>query len=392
MKKIIGIIILSILLSSTSFAGVKKGKGEVTMTANTVDFFIKYIRGKKSQVPLAFILSSDGSWSHYWYCPMMKTCRAGNYMPTIRDCEEKTGVDCGLFARKRTIVWKNDINPGKGKASRISSKWSDAEIRAKLTELGFLDDGNSRNVSNNENLSKDVPDTLFFPNKEKIENWKEFASYGEGTEWPFAVWAEVRKNQSSDVYSYEWVARKTLNQAIKEATKGCNDRLKKRKSKFKNSQICIIHYINGLETTDEEKVKFAEKFYGKKVSKKSFEKNDWILNTKEKETKKVVKKYELKGERSIALSWDGYENLIAGTVEFDEADYKGTLKIPLPNNDGTCDGSYSLQEGGKGTWQIACTNDMGAAGTLKWTENGGVTGTGRDHNDKKVKFTVSKKS
>ena len=138
MKKIIGIIILSILLSSTSFAGVKKGKGEVTMSANTVDWFIKYIRGKKSQVPLAFILSSDGSWLHYWYCPMMKTCRAGNYMPTIRDCEEKTGVDCGLFARKKTILWKNGINPGKGKASRISSKWSDAEIRAKLTELGFL--------------------------------------------------------------------------------------------------------------------------------------------------------------------------------------------------------------------------------------------------------------
>ena len=111
-----------------------------------------------------------------------------------------------------------------------------------------------------------------------------------------------------------------------------------------------------------------------------------------KETKKVVKKYELKSERSIALSWDGYEDLIAGTVEFDEADYKGTLNLPLPNNDGTCDGTYSLQEGGKGTWQIACTNNMGAAGTLKWTKNGGVTGSGRDHNDKKVKFTVSKKS
>ena len=114
--------------------------------------------------------------------------------------------------------------------------------------------------------------------------------------------------------------------------------------------------------------------------------------TKKKEPKKVVKKYELKGERSIALSWDGYEDLIAGTVEFDEADYRGTLNLPLPNNDGTCDGTYSLQEGGKGTWQIACTNNMGAAGTLKWTETGGVTGSGRDHNDKKVKFTVSKKS
>ena len=111
---------------------------------------------------------------------------------------------------------------------------------------------------------------------------------------------------------------------------------------------------------------------------------------KKKESKKVVKKYELKGERSIALSWDGYEDLIAGTVEFDEADYKGTLNLPLSNNDGTCDGTYSLQEDGKGTWQIACTNNMGAAGTLKWTKNGGVTGSGRDHNDKKVKFTVSK--
>jgi hypothetical protein len=266
MKKIIGIIILSILLSSTSFAGVKKGKGEVTMTANTVDFFIKYIRGKKSQVPLAFILSSDGSWSDYWYCPMMKSCRAGNFMPTIRECEEKTGVDCGLFARKKTILWKNDINPGKGKASRISSKWNDAEIRAKLTELGFLGGGSS------------------------------------------------------------------------------------------------------TSTTTTPKI------------------------TKKKETKKVVKKYEIKGERSIALSWDGYEDLIAGTIKFNEANYKGTLNIPLPNNDGTCDGTYSLQEGGKGTWQIACSNNMGAAGTLKWTENGGVTGKGRDHNDKKVKFTVSKKS
>ena len=113
---------------------------------------------------------------------------------------------------------------------------------------------------------------------------------------------------------------------------------------------------------------------------------------KKKEPKKVVKKYELKGERSIALSWEGYEDLIAGTVEFDEADYKGTLNLPLPNNDGTCDGTYSLQKGGKGTWQIACSNNMGAAGTLKWVKDGGVTGTGRDHNDKKVKFTVSKSS
>ena len=138
MKKIIGIIILSILLNSTSFAGVKKGKGEVEMSNRAVERFITYLRGKKGMKPSAFILSSDGSYTHYWYCPHTGGCRDGNYEPTIRECEEKTGVDCGLFARKRTIVWKNDINSGKGKASKINSKWSDTEIRAKLTELGFL--------------------------------------------------------------------------------------------------------------------------------------------------------------------------------------------------------------------------------------------------------------
>ena len=35
---------------------------------------------------------------------------------------------------------------------------------------------------------------------------------------------------------------------------------------------------------------------------------------------------------------------------------------------------------------------MGAAGVLEWIRDGGVTGTGRDFKDKKVKFTVSSKS
>jgi len=36
------------------------------------------------------------------------------------------------------VRWKNGINLGKGKASRFLSKWSEAEIKAKLKELGFL--------------------------------------------------------------------------------------------------------------------------------------------------------------------------------------------------------------------------------------------------------------
>ena len=109
-------------------------------------------------------------------------------------------------------------------------------------------------------------------------------------------------------------------------------------------------------------------------------------------TSTTKKQYSLKGERSIALQWEGYSDLIAGTVNFDEKNYQGTLKLPLPNNDGTCNGSYTLQEGGNGVWQMTCTNNKGASGTLKWDGSGGVTGIGRDYKNKKLKFTVAKKS
>ena len=197
----------------------------------------------------------------------------------------------------------------------------------------------------------------------------------------------------------------------KERQKKCNIKAKK---KYNIVDQCFLFakkryavWENGINPAYYKKSSFKSKwskreviekltelgFYGNTTTTKKIEKKETKKVEKKKEKpKKVVKKYDLSGERSIALSWEGYEDLIAGTVEFDEADYRGTLNLPLPNNDGTCDGTYSLQEGGKGTWQIACSNNMGAAGTLKWVKDGGVTGIGRDHNDKKVKFTVSKDS
>ena len=44
-----------------------------------------------------------------------------------------------IFAKKRTIVWDNDINPMTRKESKISSKWSRSQVIEKLTELGFYD-------------------------------------------------------------------------------------------------------------------------------------------------------------------------------------------------------------------------------------------------------------
>ena len=108
------------------------------MSSGAVNVFIEYIHGEKQRQPSGFILSSDGYWANYHYCPKGVSCRSSVFSKSISLCEEQTGLECGLFARRYTILWKNGINPGKGKVSTFKSKWSDDQIRAKLTELGFL--------------------------------------------------------------------------------------------------------------------------------------------------------------------------------------------------------------------------------------------------------------
>ena len=253
MQKLLTVVVLSLLVYVPSSFSKTTGEGELKLTDNIIEYFHEYLRGKGQKRGMIFTIATDGSYAMYWYCPATQ-CTGSNPVQYNKICEMKGGVECKVFAKGKYIKWKNGINVGKGKSSKVSGRVSFDELKARLTELGFVGSASSKN------------------------------------------------------------------------------------------------------------------------------------------TKKIVKQYELNGERSIALSWEGYSSLIAGSVNFNEADYKGTLNLSLPNGDGDCSGSYSLQSDGKGTWQIACTNDMGAAGTLKWSEIDGVTGSGRDHDDKKVKFTVAGKS
>ena len=84
---------------------------------------------------------------------------------------------------------------------------------------------------------------------------------------------------------------------------------------------------------------------------------------------------------------EGYNDLIAGTIKFDE-NYQGTLKLPLPSNDGTVMDllHYKRVVMVYGKWHA---QTIRASGTLKW-DSGSVTGTGRDYKNK-TKFTVAKK-
>ena len=371
------------MLTINAQAASKWGKGELQLDDFVVEKFIEYLRGNTSTSPHLFAVSIDGLGYNYYFCTQGTGCEGGGEQ-ILEECSKYSkDIECFLFARKRTIKWKNDINPGKGKASTIKSKWSDAEIRAKLTELGFLGGSTSSSRTNKKikegvvyfnkcswSLNEDQYHWSFEIDLNKGSYLKEvFFAKGEIYNDKFKIILnndDFVKTKIKNIYDDKYVQYE-FNKKKDEITKFTYNDKKGKDKDDTTVLICndIVGTLNSLETAPKKK---------------------------KKEPKKVVKKYELKGERSIALSWDGYEDLIAGTVEFDETDYKGTLNIPLPNNDGTCDGTYSLQEGGKGTWQIACSNNMGAAGTLKWVKDGGVTGTGRDHNDKKVKFTVSKNS
>lgn len=91
--------------------------------------------------------------------------------------------------------------------------------------------------------------------------------------------------------------------------------------------------------------------------------------------------------RPIAIKWEGYPSLIAGTATIRAKGESGEMTMTLPNNDGRCTGSYRGTN--QGTWSVACTNGLAASGTYQMRGAGlGSTGTGKDTKGRLVEFTV----
>ena len=131
-------LVMSLSFSATNGADIY-GKGELKLYPRSVDYFIQYLKGGHDKAPMMLILAKDQSFALFWYCPAGQgNCTPSNPAEYIKQCERKATSDCFIFARNRTVRWKNGINPGKGKSSRFLSKWSREEIETKLRELGFL--------------------------------------------------------------------------------------------------------------------------------------------------------------------------------------------------------------------------------------------------------------
>lgn len=120
------------------------------------------------------------------------------------------------------------------------------------------------------------------------------------------------------------------------------------------------------------------------------------VNKKEKINKITKKKNEtsniISGERTFAMNWQGYNDLILGKIVFKEKDLFGRIEFFLPNDDGNCIGTYALSQK-KGTWSFICLKkEMNASGTLVFNNiDGSVKGSGKDNKEKTIKFKISAK-
>ena len=138
-------------------------------------------------------------------------------------------------------------------------------------------------------------------------------------------------------------------------------------------------------------------FVSNNLGKKGYQKCSLVesINTKDKKNK-VENKKSLVGKRTFALFWSGYDELIIGNLFFIEKDLIGRVEFDLPNNEGSCYGTYVLPNYVvtplKGTWTFLCENNKNASGILKWDiSNGNISGEGIDMLGNKVKIKISDK-
>ncbi len=94
-------------------------------------------------------------------------------------------------------------------------------------------------------------------------------------------------------------------------------------------------------------------------------------------------------KRPIAVEWDGYTSLFAGYIEFPDTGRDGRISATLPDNEGTCSGTYHYDADRHGTWSITCTNGLAASGDVQSYGKGqGASGEGVDARGNKVRFTI----
>ena len=143
------VFFLTIIFLSTNISHAKWGKGELKLTAETMEVVMMYMygagnkkysgAGKRTHNPEIMAVSADGTSYQYLYCPVEYHygCEPPNSGQVIRGCEKySNGSPCFIFAKKRRIVWKNGGPKVKIKKKDLKSPYKVAKI---IQDAGFYD-------------------------------------------------------------------------------------------------------------------------------------------------------------------------------------------------------------------------------------------------------------
>ena len=152
-------LIVVFVFLSTPVKSKTIGEGDLYLDDGTIRYLQQYIYGKNG-FPAAFLIAIDGSYSIYWSCQGgSNNCTGGNIKNWIKQCSKEANIQCKIFAKSRFIKWKNGINPGKGKVSKIGKKITFDELKSKLTELGFRETSTLTQVKETKSKSTETSTT-----------------------------------------------------------------------------------------------------------------------------------------------------------------------------------------------------------------------------------------
>ena len=93
--------------------------------------------------------------------------------------------------------------------------------------------------------------------------------------------------------------------------------------------------------------------------------------------------------RSIAVTWEGVADLLAGTLNLQQNGRSGVIEITLPNGLGKCSGGFNAQDKNRGEWRVSCPDSKSASGTyVAYGDGKGSKGVGFDNVGRKVTYTM----
>ena len=312
MRKFLGIVVLTLLLNSNVYA--KVGNGELKLSKSTMEKLMLYMYGasnpkysdgaNKKNKPMLMVISVDGKSSYYYYCAY-RSCTEKNYVyKAIKGCEKlSNGSPCYLFAKKRSIKWKNSINT---KSTNIKKKLlkEPYQIAKIIQDLGFYDDDISKLPGIDYDTAKlddsttitGKEDNYDYPSlitsltaKHKID-WKEYVKIKD----PHKVWFMAKRKNKYMSYSWE-TGTATMSYTEGKGFDRCNDYLKQKPKDYPKDTLCVLYYKGTTPTTDQEKIETAKKYYSQVEVERFFEKYPYVLNDstnsllkKSKITKKIT--------------------------------------------------------------------------------------------------------